>query len=1181
MGILAGIALNLFSSGIFEVFNKLTKDDFSSSIINVFNLIEKSMKKKYSEFDFHNSFLAREDNVQKIIQWIKDEDISTAKKPDLDLNNFDGTTVDEKYVEFFFERLFYEIKNNEILNEYTRYEMLKSTSQEIQKLREELIQYLPELDFKNIVSIIDGYIHKGEFDAVKNIEKIVSNNDLSIYINICFLWYTYDEKNIERYINEIKKIKVEVVKNAALAFIAILYLDMNKEIKKLIDIATDDNLTYILNILLEKKYELLYQTISTKEEEINIIKFEVKYSSSEYQYLQKQIIFRSIEKEIGILNLSEVLKEIFSTCDFEYWFKYLIQKAKELYTKGIPYHREELQEIYKEMLSLKTIYYNCADIHCKTYLVELFTLALVLNNEAVVYEYDQLRESLKSNIEIRSLYYEGVLVNGQCCIDKFELLDFATENQQFGLLNMVFTKYVFSVEELNNYWDEHLYLLRKNIIAVQIYYDCFKGKKSDLEIKSCISKYYNEYNNQLEFYLMLLQLQMEEELVSEVCKKLVSDEMKFIHIYGLQEFSYFCINSGFHQEVRPVLEKYSFIPIIDILLCKVIFDYYEEERDNLLTKVNNLLANGYKDSNVYEIKAMILQNKGYHLEAIKNFKSAFSLNSKKYNTILNLLYLSIHNNRNLDLTIIEEAKQFKDTQMLYMIAGAYDYLGDKQNQRLYITKSLLTSDEYVKEVYNAYLMVVLLRSDDKNDPERVDETSTVFLKYGEEDRIICLYNDENMLPVSVSKFANAEHYFSRSQIGVKLIRKKKSDKVNLDGKEYVIISILRTEKFLFQYCMSKLDEKKDIVAAHLGQDGDMSELVSILKTHTPSYGSENNIISSYSEPRDGIPISFYNISGMFRCLSDTIEYLLYNESITIWNAYLKADMKIADRPLVVTYSAGIMLYLLGVPIDKLTILKNIYVESVSSNSNSKDYEAKMEYYNKDDITSIFQQEGKLYRNEVSEEVKEKELQKAFDVYEFICALSNIESASEPIKEIGIPIKDMRNVLGDCDYYAMCLAEEKKAYLVTDDIFLIKSIEFMNLGIEAISIFTLITQLDLELEKLLNIIENAIKYRFQNPWHICIIKHISEKYSCIDDEEKRKQIIKKLLKLMMPNIQDEKYIELIKNDINALFILIYNKEFVLSADVENVIRRVVYYYNQNIVRATLKRMFILDENDNVY
>lgn len=1056
----------------------------------------------------------------------------------------------------------------------------KSTSQEIQKLRNELTSYLSGLDFKNIVLIIDGYIHKGEFDAVKNIEKIVGHNDLSIYINICFLWYTYGEKNIEKYINEIKKIKDYVVKNAALAFIAILYFDRDKDIKKLIDIATDGNLIYIFNILLDENYELLYQTVSTKEGETNIINFEVKYFSPEFQYLQKQIIFRCIEKEDGILNLSEVLQEIFPVSDFEYRFKYLIRKAKELYSRGNQYHTEELQEIYKELLGLKIIYYNCADVICKTYIVEILSLAQVINNETAVYEYDQLQESLKSDIEIRSLYYEGILNNGQCCIDKFELLDFATENKQFVLLNMVFTKYVFSIDELNNYWDEHLYLLRKNIIAVHIYYDCFLGKKSNKEIKNCISKCNNEYNNQLEFYLIILKLQMEEDLVNEVCKKLISGEMKFIQIYGLQEFSYLCVNSGFYQEVRPVLEKYSYVPIIDILRCKVIFDYYEEEHDTLLTKVDNLIANGYKDANIYEIKAMILQNKGYQLEAIKNFKSAFLLNPNKYNTVLNLLYLSIHNNRNLDLTILESAKQFNDTQMLYMIAGAYGYLGDKQNQRRYITKSLLTSEKYVKEVYNAYLMAMLLQPNNKNidDPERVDDTSTVFLIYGNENRIISFYNDENMLPGSRSKFADAEHYFVRSQIGVKLLRKKKDDKVNLDGKEYVVDNILQTDKFLFQYCIRRLEEKKGIIAGHFGQDGDMSELVSILETYSSSDRTANNLIALYSEPRDGTPISFYSISGMFRCLSDTIEYLLLNESVTIWNAYLNDDIKIEDRPIVVTYSAGIMLYLLGVPIDKLTILKDIYVESVTSNSNSHDYDAKMEYYNKDDVTSIFQQEGKLYRSEVSEEAKEKELQKALDIYEYICALNNIESASEPIKEIGISIEDMRKMLGDYDYYAMCLAEEKRAYLVTEDIFLIKSVEFMSFGIEVLSIFTLITQLDLELEDLLNIIENAIKYHFQNPWHVCVIKYISEKYSCIDDEEKCKKIIKRLLEIMIPNIQDEKYIEIIKNDISALFILIYNKELVLNADIENAIQRVVFYYNQNIVRATLRSLFVIDEED---
>ncbi|SHM99989.1 hypothetical protein SAMN02746066_04296 [Anaerosporobacter mobilis DSM 15930] len=1156
----------------FEGLNDYLNNVFMTDIYAYFFKIEKEDREKaYSTIISKSLFYSKAKNNELIVTFIDNllNLISTFKSKDFTEENI----------------LLGNLQATDIINSINSSikQVDKSTSQEIQKLRDELTQYLPGLDFKNIVSIIDGYIHKGEFDAVKNIEKIVSNNDLSIYINVCFLWYFYEEKNIERYLNEIKKIKEDIVKNASLAFIAILYLDRDKEIKKLIDIATDGNLIYILNILLEKNYELLYQTVSTKEGENNIIKFEVKYSSCEYQYLQKQIIFRCIEKEVGILNLSEVLQEIFPVSDFEYRFKYLIRKAKELYSRGNQYHTEELQEIYKELLGLKIIYYNCADVLCKTYLVEMFSLAQVINNEIAVYEYDQLSESLKSDIEIKSLYYEGILNNGKCCIDKFELLDFATENQQFVLLNMVFTKYIFSIEELNNYWDEHLYLLRKNIIAVHIYYDCFKGKKSNKEIKINISKCNNEYNNQLEFYLIILKLQMDEVLVNEVCKKLVSGEMKFIQVYGLQEFSYLCINSGFHQAVRPVLEKYSYVPIIDIILCKVIFDYYEEERDILLTKVVNLLENGYNDSDIYEIKAMILQSKGYQLEAIKNFKYAFSLNPNKYNTILNLLYLSIHNNRNLDLAILESAKQFNDTQMLYMIAGAYDYLGDKQNQRRYITKSLLTSDEYVKEVYNAYLMAVLLQPNSKNtdDPERVDDTSTVFLKYGNENRIISFYNDENMLPGSRSKFADAEHYFVRSQAGVKLLRKKKDDKVNLDGKEYVVDNILQTDKFLFQYCLRKLDEMKGIIAGHLGQDGDMSELVSILKTYTPSDRTENNLIALYSEPRDGIPISFYSISGMFRCLSDTIEYLLLNESVTIWNTYLKADIEIEDRPIVVTYSASLMLYLLGVPIDKLTVLKDIYVESVTSNSNRHDYEAKIEYYNKDDVTSIFQQEDKLYRNEVSEDVKEKELQKALDIYEYIYALNNIESASEPIKEIGISIEDMRKMLGDCDYYAMCLVEEEKAYLVTEDIFLIKSVEFMNLGIEAISIFTLITQLDLNLENLLNIIENAIKYRFQNPWHICVIKYISEKYSCIVDEEKRKQIIKRLLELMIPNIQDEKYIELVKNDINALFILVYNKELVINADIENAIQRVVYYYNQNIVRATLRSLFVIDGDDNLH
>ncbi len=67
--------------------------------------------------------------------------------------------------------------------------------------------------------------------------------------------------------------------------------------------------------------------------------------------------------------------------------------------------------------------------------------------------------------------------------------------------------------------------------------------------------------------------------------------------------------------------------------------------------------------------------------------------------------------------------------------------------------------------------------------------------------------------------------------------------------------------------------------------------------------------------------------------------------------------------------------------------------------------------------------------------------------------------------------------------------------------------------------------------------------------------------------------------MIPNIQDEKYMELIKNDISVLFILIYNKELMLNSDVENAIHRVVFYYNQNIVRATLRSLIVIDEDDN--
>ena len=122
------IIINFVSSALIKIGSVLTskKEDIESSVCTVIDFAQEQYVKEYKDIGKYDTFVARKENLQIIINWILHTNIFD-DIPELDKRNLDGSMATYDQVLIFFSYLKDAIKENPILNPYTLYNIITDT----------------------------------------------------------------------------------------------------------------------------------------------------------------------------------------------------------------------------------------------------------------------------------------------------------------------------------------------------------------------------------------------------------------------------------------------------------------------------------------------------------------------------------------------------------------------------------------------------------------------------------------------------------------------------------------------------------------------------------------------------------------------------------------------------------------------------------------------------------------------------------------------------------------------------------------------------------------------------------------------------------------------------------------------------------------------------------------------
>lgn len=186
-----GTAASLLANGIQGGIELISKDSLSKHLKDALLLAEKDLFKEYTNIISSESFLARQENIDIICDWILNDNINT-KHPELKKLNYDESVVTEEQVNYFFKRVLYYIKNDAELRNYVIYEVVRDTNNKLNNLEFIKNNIIYAKNFVEQIGMIDNlFMQFFKFSLWKTQMNIDCQNYLfsgqGNSINTCFM----------------------------------------------------------------------------------------------------------------------------------------------------------------------------------------------------------------------------------------------------------------------------------------------------------------------------------------------------------------------------------------------------------------------------------------------------------------------------------------------------------------------------------------------------------------------------------------------------------------------------------------------------------------------------------------------------------------------------------------------------------------------------------------------------------------------------------------------------------------------------------------------------------------------------------------------------------------------------------------------------------------------------------
>ena len=508
------------------------------------------------------------------------------------------------------------------------------------------------------------------------------------------------------------------------------------------------------------------------------------------------------------------------------------------------------------------------------------------------------------------------------------------------------------------------------------------------------------------------------------------------------------------------------------------------------------------------------------------------------------------------------AQKSNNVDTLNLVAMVYERESEFELSRKFMTMALLRSDKNNIDAFGKYWGVSVSQGDNTIvEIKSVDKDTAVFLKEidTESTMIYCIYRDK-VLPEEPYEWESAIHIYKEYAIKLGLFRKKVGECIEIGQSKYEITEIMPIDCFLVRKCVTRMIEcglaKSFYIDQNLDKVQNQNKFIEWIQENIKPQKEFDWL--EYYKDFSQMPTTLYSL---YKCTKLTYEQfvlaMLKEKSVVIRNM-LKEDSEKESRGYVLSFSAMIILYKLGVSTKKLN--ENGVVIPASILQFSKD-EAKtiVDTNARDMVASMGVYEGKLFVNETSEEEKQYWMEESVKIKDYAEELTSLDNYADVNCE-EFSNHNLKDLFGICDYDAMAISKKQKKDIIVGEATLIIISQVKGIGIYTVDIVNFLINIKEPVKNIIRYMKQMLELRLMVIINKRTVDYISEYYLTAGEKEQEEILID----------WDEFLagVELVGKEYKSIFTQIstdimrskFSESETYESDVWKIFARYVFHYN---------------------
>ncbi len=924
---------------------------------------------------------------------------------------------------------------------------------------------------------LDKLILEGKIELIQGILPICrygnENIEQALSLKLDILCKTRHEK--DEIVKRLERISIVKIRDDVIRFMIFTIKDVEffKKIKELVE---SNELTELLDIYSEGNWDKLIKIMESEDGcggECQIQKLEKFQSENEVRNHIILVYLCSMHP----VNMMEVIGDLIKKdffIDYVFQISLSFQNLISFTIGELGKDKIELCERwYKELLDMKDTYRILSVNFAENYYKILLQLSDLLNKEEYVELINSIPNEVKESEKVKPGIYIGKIK--QHCVDIDDVISFCMNSKNYFIIVRYINEYNFSKENIVELFEKCSILLEKDFVLLNIYINalCRLGKKEQaLKVLEIHQKYFGDV---LDFWVLVCHLKETDNLLT-IYEKWQAGLIKTNDWQAELDFANYLLINGYNQEAENILNK----------LEKCQMSSYVMQR----------------------LKAQILFDKGFQIEALDKFLKLFEETKADEHVVDMIITLSLNNMRSIDQEVIDQAILFDTPRLLMLASHALERKNERNRAQEVVVRGILRSNGENLELLNRYLNLAVVSAETDRDVKKVicvSEDTVTYLRncINGEEAIYCIYEGQ-ILPSNPYVWQGIVCTYVRNAGQIGLIRKRIGDHIEIDNVEYEVVGIDSLEAFLFNFCTEKLANKGLVQTFSMKEDEtDFSDFTTWIKENL--FTGEVDYLEQYKD-YEKVAWPLYAINKFIdMSYTELVWIFMEDDQIVIRNMFSSIE-KEDGQHFVIMSSALIMMYKLGVDFNEIRKSSSVITKSMVEKVNEEEKKIYKEN-NREIVAKIGVINNEIFVNQKPEDMKEKVIHDVSDFAESMNNLTQVENKTE-LRVLGIDGERFKEIIGICDYDALSIALENKYIIVSGEDYGVLFSNIKGINTKSVCIVDYLWLIGIDANDLIMYMIKMIIYRFQVFITPQTLEYLMKAILNIQDDDNREEVLKR-------------------------------------------------------------------------